>query len=1263
VEFRVLGPLEVVDAGRAIPLGSGHQRLVLALLVLRAPEPISLDRLIDELWGERPPATAQHAVQVYVSAIRKLLRAGGGEEAVRSSASGYVLEVERERIDARRFERLLDEAQRGLAEDPPRARGLFDEALGLWRGAPLAEFGESEVARREADRLEDLRTLAVEGLVEARLGCGEQGGVIGQLTGLAAANPLRERPRRLLMLALYRSGRHAEALAAYRDACAALDEIGLQPGPELRQLEQAILRHDESLHPQSLREDAAVEITAGTVAPPARRDPAAGQTSVVAAGEPKRPEGSAPHRKVVTALFCDVSGSTALGEELDPEALHGVTNRYFGELRAVIERHGGTVEKFSGDAVMAVFGIPRVHEDDALRAVRAAAEIRERLPVVAEEVGVALTFRTGLNTGVVLSAEAENVAIGDAVNVAARLEQAAAPGEILLGEETLRLVRDAVQVQPLDPLVLKGKSMRAFRLVSVDPLAPGLARHLEAPLVGRDRELRQLQAAWDRTVQEAGCHLFTLLGAAGVGKSRLVAELIATIRDDAIVLQGRCLHYGEGITFWPLLEALRTVVTSAEPVIERLVRGGAATPEELFFEVRRLLEALAQDRPMILHVDDLQWAEAMLLDLLDHIVELSRGAPILLLCSARPELLEDRSAWGGGKLNATTVLLEPLAAADCALLLDLRGHGLAPEARARVIAASEGNPLFLEEMTALTRECGTVAIPPTIQALLAARLESLPRAERELLERGAIEGEVFHRLPLHALAGDRTAAGLERAITGLVRKELIRPHAATLHGDDAFRFRHLLIRDAAYDSLPKATRSQLHERFAGWLEDNARELPELDEIAGWHLEQADRLERELGREPDRTLANRAAEHLHAAGRRASERGDLAAATNLLERALVLAPEDSTLKAATAADLAERLIDLGDLARVGELLAMAESDPNTAALAALTRFEWMIHAEPQGATAVIQAGLPRILERLAKAGDDRGLAKAHMVAFWVHWLATQATAAGEELRRVAEHARRAGDGGMRSRALAQYVLTLIYGPANAATMAREIAEIEEEDLGPYLAAFVHLGHSELKRLEGNLDEARRLAQRGIDDLGSLGMGAVQAGLEQDLGQIELSAGDTAAALAALLRSDAILAQVGERALRSTTQALIALAHARLGDTDAADAAIELAEQLSAAEDILNYALTHEARALLALAESDSAAAESWAKSSVQCWSRTDFIRQPAQARLDLARVLMAIGREDDAIAEASEALELYDAKGDRPGGRNARAFLDELKHRT
>jgi class 3 adenylate cyclase len=419
-------------------------------------------------------------------------------------------------------------------------------------------------------------------------------------------------------------------------------------------------------------------------------------------------------RKVVTALFCDVTGSTVLGERLDPEVLRGVMNRYFAEIRGVIERHGGTVEKFIGDAVMAVFGIPRVREDDALRAVRAAAEIRERLPAVAEEVGVALQFRTGVNTGSVLMGEGENLAIGDAVNVAARLEQAAAPGEIVIGEETLRLVRDAVQVEPLEPLELKGKSepAPAFRLLSVDPAAEGFTRHLDAPLVGRRDELRVLREAWDRVVRESGCHLFTLLGAAGVGKSRLVVELRSTVGEHATVLRGRCLHYGEGITFWPLVEALMPVGEPAQQVLDHLTTGSAAIAEELFWEVRHLLEALAGARPVLFHIDDLQWAEPTLFDLLDHVADLSRGAPILLLCTARPELLEERPGWGGGKLNATTLLLEPLGSADSEALLDELGGGLDPETRRRVIAAGEGNPLFWRRWLRSRRSGARSRFPP-----------------------------------------------------------------------------------------------------------------------------------------------------------------------------------------------------------------------------------------------------------------------------------------------------------------------------------------------------------------------------------------------------------------------------------------------------------------------------------------------------------------------------------------------------------------------
>jgi class 3 adenylate cyclase/tetratricopeptide (TPR) repeat protein len=963
---------------------------------------------------------------------------------------------------------------------------------------------------------------------------------------------------------------------------------------------------------------------------------------------------------VVTALFCDVTGSTALGEQLDPEVLRAVLNRYFEVMRAVIERHGGTVEKFIGDAVMAVFGIPRVHEDDALRAVRAAAEIRERLPELAEQVGVELQFRTGVNTGPVLIGEGENLAVGDAVNVAARLEQAAEPGEIVIGLETLRLVRDAVEVEPLEPLELKGKSERvpAYRLIGVDPAAEGFARHLNVALVGRQRELRLLTHAWDRTVEESGCHLFTLLGVAGVGKSRLVGELLARVGEEALVLRGRCLPYGEGITFWPLEEALMPVGEPAQHVLGRLGAGGAATPEELFWEVRLLLESLAAQRPVILSIEDLHWAEPMLLDLLDHVADLSRGASILLLCTARPELLEDRHGWGGGKLNATTVLLESLAVADAEALLDELGDGLDPAARARVIEASEGNPLFLEEMVALARERGTVDVPPTIQALLAARLERLGVGERELLERGAVEGEVFHRLAVRALVDERGAAEIELRLSGLVRKELIRPHPATISGD-AFRFRHLLIRDAAYDGLPKAVRAELHERFARWLQDAGAGLAEVDEIAGWHLEQAVRYRRELGQEVDVDLIGGAASRLHAAGRRAAARTDAAAASSLLARALALAPHDDPLRPWVAVELAEQLMDVGELGRAEAVLAESLSDPATADTAELARLELLHRFRPHEAAAAMESSLPGLFERFAAAGDERGLARAHKAAFWLYWNNADATAALRELRVAAEHAGKAGDEGLRALVIGASVAPLVYGPTDVRQMTAELDAMEHAEQGPFVRGVVELGRSVVARLEGRFAEARERGTRARETFASLGHPREGMAL-QELAEIHRCEGDLAGALTMFEEYDAVNERLHEHGFRSTSQAMIAEVKAQFGDCAGARAACDLAMELSAPEDMINYAITHRVRSLLARQEADLDEAERWARSAVEHAGATDFYRYHVRTRLELARVLSARGRRDDATSEARAAVEVANAKGDRPEGALAQAFLDELE---
>ena len=409
------------------------------------------------------------------------------------------------------------------------------------------------------------------------------------------------------------------------------------------------------------------------------------------------------------------------------------------------------------------------------------------------------------------------------------------------------------------------------------------------------------------------------------------------------------------------------------------------------------------------------------------------------------------------------------------------------------------------------------------------------------------------------LAGEEVTGRLDSLLSVLVRKELIRPHPATLQDDDAFRFRHLLIRDAAYDALPKAARVELHERFALWLEQSADGVIEIDEIAGWHLEQAVRFRRELRRELDITLARRAAAHLHAAGQRARERSDVAAARNLHDRALKLAPAAEPLRARIAVDLAEQLIEDGDFARADELLSAAERDPDAGALARLTRLEWLYYARPDEATTQTSTvALVEMRQRLERAGEERGVAMAHLWGWRAQWASCQASAAGEEAKRAAEHARAAGEEGMRARALAAYISTLIWGPRHARDVARELETIQREDPGPYLAAAVKRGRATVCRLDGRFEQARRRTQSAMADLEALGMTSDAARCAIDQAMTEFSAGNPSGALLALQQGDAILERHGESGVRSTMQAFLAEAHALGGDPAAALAAIAIAD---------------------------------------------------------------------------------------------------------
>ena len=557
-------------------------------------------------------------------------------------------------------------------------------------------------------------------------------------------------------------------------------------------------------------------------------------------------------RKTVTVLFCDLVGSTALGEQTDPEALRALLGRYFERMSGIVESHGGTVEKFIGDAVLAVFGVPLVHEDDALRACRAAVEMRDALPTLG------IQGRIGVNTGEVVTGTAERLVTGDAVNVAARFEQAAAPGEVLIGMSTHELVRGAVDAEPMEPLELKGKSepVAAFRLLAARA-AP--ERRHDSLFVGREHELGLLSEAWERAVAEQRCELVTVVGDPGIGKSRLAAEALALA--GAQVVRGRCLPYGSGITYWPVVEVIKQLdVLPADPAAAAAISSllgesdVGTSAEEIGWAFRKLLDEHA---PLVVVFDDIQWGEETFLDLIEHVALLSSGAPLLLLCMARPELLDRRPTW------PVTIRLEPLDGNDAAALI---GIDVPEELRARIAAAAAGNPLFISEMLAMTQEADAeVEVPASLKALLAARLDQLDPAERRVLECGSVEGEVFHRGAVQALTPEETQ--VTPRLAALVRRELIRSDRPQFAGEDGFRFRHLLIRDTAYDALPKAIRADLHARFAFWLDEHGRELVERDEIVGYHLEQAARCLADLG-QPDLDLAAEAAARLAAAGRRA-----------------------------------------------------------------------------------------------------------------------------------------------------------------------------------------------------------------------------------------------------------------------------------------------------------------------------------------------------------------------------------------------------------
>ena len=978
--------------------------------------------------------------------------------------------------------------------------------------------------------------------------------------------------------------------------------------------------------------------------------------------------GSREVRKVVTVLFCDVTGSTALGERIDPESLRRVMARYFETAKTIVERHGGTGEKFIGDAVMAVFGVPTVHEDDALRAVRAADELRGALGELNDELesgyGTRLELRMGVNTGEVVAGTEERLATGDAVNVAARLEQAAKPGEVLLGEETYRLVRDGVEAAATAPVEAKGKAdpLPAYALVSVRAEAP--SRRHEAPMIGRERQRELLEGTFANVVSDRSCHLFTILGSAGVGKSRLAQEFLAGV--DATVVTGRCLSYGEGISYWPVTEVVKQLVPTGEttaPLASILGDDTASgSPEEIAWAFRKLLEARASERPVVVVFDDLHWGEPTFLDLVEHVADLSRDAPILLLCMARPELLDARAAWGGGKLNATTALLEPLAPEETAELVDLLAGGAEQGLRTRILEAAGGNPLFVEEMVAMAAEGGEeVAVPPTIQALLAARLDQLAAAERSVLERGAVEGQVFHRTSVAALTEGGSVGG---ELVALVRKDLVRPEQPLLPDDDAYRFRHLLIRDTAYEALPKATRAELHERFADWLAVKGTAVVELDEILGYHLEQAYRYREELGPLDGRAtaLAERSAICLLAGGDHALERGDVPAVIRLLSRALALLPSADPRAPAAQLELARAFFEQGDLDRAIELLDEAVSaareagDERVLARSRIARIDFELLVGPEAKMTEGLAEAEVALADLDRIGDDDGAVWAlRVIGALVGWLGNNGEAQ-EHWRRAVERGGRA-DNRFVNDVLAWMLLGAWWGP----TSAEEVRELADEALrttsSKRLESYARIVRGVAIAAQGRLEEARsevRMGKTLLHDLGDLIAWAGLSGME---GEMELGSGSPDNAYRALAEGAELLAARSGTGYLATVLSMQSLAALELGRHEEALSLTGKAIEIAVEDDIDPYARDRVVRGRVAAHRGDFGTADQLLDEAARLIEQTDFATLQLNVALARAEVARLAGRTEEERAAMADALAIADAKGHAVAVERIRAQLD------
>jgi class 3 adenylate cyclase/tetratricopeptide (TPR) repeat protein len=995
-------------------------------------------------------------------------------------------------------------------------------------------------------------------------------------------------------------------------------------------------------------------------------------------------------RRLVTALFCDLVGSTELAERLDSEHLRKVLDRYFEAMRAAIQRHGGTVEKFIGDAVVGTFGVPEAHEDDTLRAVRAALEMRSAAAELDSEIDdphIRVLVRIAIDCGESFADEAAAVQgriAGDVFNTAARLQAAAEPGDVIVSAAAERMLRGRVDLASLGSIELKGKAepVLAHRVLGVRPSPI----RVETPLVGRDRPLTMLREAWEDVIEANACLLVTFLAPPGVGKSRLATAFADQIRERATFLVGQTPSYGDGVTFAPLVELLTNAAglpsgdaeqvaatlrerLDSQPdgpaVADRLAQVlgvGGGLGADASWAVRRLLEVLASERPLVVVLEDVHWAEKQMLDLVDSVIERVHG-PVLFLCLARPELLEQRPTWAAGKARAITMTLPPLSHEEARRLAEgLLGAQAPPAVVDRVCETAEGNPLYLEQLTAMLADQGllvdgrwvgsedaVVEIPATLQALLAARLDRLDPTARLILERASVEGRRFRLAGLRALAPEVSEDQVQAEIASLERQGLVQPE------DEAagrWRFAHALVLDATYRGLSKELRAELHERLADWMMDTDVDQADVDESVARHLERALHLREELGERDDRsaTLSERAGELFSTAGSRAFAALDFITARDLLGRAAALLPERSPRRLDLIPNLGAALADSGRTEEAEVLLTEAvdqaraagsERDALRATVQLLSNRVYRSPTDAEIESAAVEArGAAYAFEAL---DDDVGLAEAALAIAYLEETRGRIAEARMWVSDAFRHALAARRPREATQAAGDLLGQATFGPLPFDRFAAEAEELLS--LGELISGGV--GHALLAvaaLATGDDPGFHEHEERWRDVLDRNGLPWFAATQGAWIATVEISVGKAEAAERRLREAREFLAAIGniwqvDLVDSYLCEAVGAQDRPRefLRLTDAFTTSVQMTDRHTLIRGQLMLARAHLLRG--SVVEGEAAA-----RRALRLVMRTDFVPNHANALLTLADALDARDQSAAAAAARSEAIAKLRAKG-------------------